>query len=236
ISPMMASKLLKPHEEHTEGKRKGFAYFVDTTFSRMRRGYSKIFDATVNRPIAIAGAFFAVLGGSVLLFNQIPGEYTPQEDRGSFQVMINGPEGASFEYMKPFIEEIEARLLPMVDNGEIQGIFVRAPGGFGPGGAFNSGSIQVILTPWGHRRDGFEIINDINRQLSDIPGVRAFANMQSAFRGSGKPIQFVIKGPSYETLVEWRNTFVDALNMENPGISQIDWDYKETQQQFRVNV
>ena len=96
-----------------------------------------------------------------------------------------------------------------------------------------------MLTDWGKRRNGFEIINDINRQLSDIPGVRAFANMQSAFgRGGGgnKPIQFVIKGPSYETLVEWRNTFVDALNKENPGIGQIDWDYKETQQQFRVNV
>ena len=54
--------------------------------------------------------------------------------------------------------------------------------------------------------------------------------------GGGKPIQFVLKGPSYESLVEWRNTFVDALNANNPGVNQIDWDYKETQQQYRVNV
>ena len=52
----------------------------------------------------------------------------------------------------------------------------------------------------------------------------------------GKPINFVLKGPSYETLVEWRNKFVDAINADNPGINQIDWDYKETQQQFRVSV
>jgi multidrug efflux pump len=203
----------------------------------MRRGYGVVFDATVKRPIAIAIAFLGVLAGSYALFTVIPGEYMPQEDRGSFQVMITGPEGASFEYMVPYVEQIEQRLLPMVEQGEIQGISVRAPGGFGPGGGgFNSGSIQVVLTEWGKRRNGFEIINDINRQLSDIPGVRAFANMQTAFRGGGKPIQFVIKGPSYETLVEWRNTFVDALNRENPGISQIDWDYKETQQQNRVRV
>ncbi|MDP3740267.1 MAG: efflux RND transporter permease subunit [Hyphomonadaceae bacterium] len=240
ISPMMASKLLKPHEDHKEGKQKGFAYRVDRAFAGMRKGYSWIYDHTVKRPIAIAIAFLAILAGSYALFTIIPGEYTPQEDRGSFQVMITGPEGASFEYMLPYIEQIEQRLLPMVQAGEIEGISVRAPGGFGPGGgSFNSGSIQVVLTEWGHRRNGFDIINDINRQLSDIPGVRAFANMQSAFgRGGGgnKPIQFVIKGPSYETLVEWRNTFVDALNKDNPGISQIDWDYKETQQQFRVNV
>jgi multidrug efflux pump len=237
ISPMMASKLLKPHEEHKDGKSGGFAAFVDRTFARMRKGYGAIYDHTVRRPIAIAVAFLAILAGSVGLFLVIPGEYTPQEDRGSFQVMITGPEGASFEYMVPFIEQIEARLLPMVEKGEIEGISVRAPGGFGPSGSsFNSGSIQVVLTEWGHRRNGFEIINDINRQLADIPGVRAFANMQTAFRGGGKPIQFVIKGPSYATLVEWRNTFIDALNQENPGISQIDWDYKETQQQYRVNV
>ncbi|RYD91655.1 MAG: efflux RND transporter permease subunit, partial [Sphingomonadales bacterium] len=236
ISPMMASKLLKPHAK--DGKQGGFASFVDRQFSRMRKGYSAVYDATVARPIAIAVSFFVLLAGSVGLFLVIPGEYTPQEDRGSFQIMISGPEGASFEYMQPFVEQIEQRLLPMINDGEIERISVRAPGGFGPGGGgFNSGSIQVVLSEWGHRRNGFEIVNDINRKLSDIPGVRAFANMSSAFgRGGNKPIQFVLKGPSYETLVEWRNTFVDALNKDNPGIGQIDWDYKETQQQVRVNV
>jgi multidrug efflux pump len=238
ISPMMASKLLDAHDDDAKKQGRGFAYRVDQAFAGLRRFYGRIYDATVKRPIIIASVFAAILGGTYLLFVSIPGEYTPQEDRGSFQVMISGPEGASFEYMVPFIEQIEARLLPMVENGEIEGISVRAPGGFGPGGGgFNSGSIQVVLTEWGHRRNGFEIINDINRALADIPGVRAFANMSSAFgRGGGKPIAFVIKGPSYETLVEWRDTFLEALNKENPGISQIDWDYKETQQQFRVNV
>jgi multidrug efflux pump len=238
ISPMMASKLLNSHDDDAKRHGKGFAYRVDRAFAGLRRFYGGIYDATVKRPIIIAVAFIAALGGTYFLFVTIPGEYTPQEDRGSFQVMITGPEGASYEYMKPFVEQIEARLLPMINDGEIERISVRAPGGFGPGGGgFNSGSIQVVLSEWGHRRNGFQILNDINRQLSDIPGVRAFANMSSAFgRGGGKPIQFVIKGPSYETLVEWRNTFVDALNAENPGIGQIDWDYKETQQQFRVKV
>ncbi len=239
ISPMMASKLLKPHTPHNaDPKKKTFAQRVDRVFTSLRNGYGSVYDATVRRPVAIAIGFLATLVGSYFLFTTIPGEYTPQEDRGSFQIMISGPEGASFEYMVPFIEQIEARLLPMIEDGEIERISVRAPGGFGPGGGgFNSGSIQVVLSEWGHRRNGFEIVNDINRQLSDIPGVRAFANMSSAFgRGGGKPIQFVIKGPSYESLVEWRDTFLAALNAENPGISQIDWDYKETQQQFRVNV
>ena len=240
ISPMLASKLLKPHEEHKEGKAGGFAYHVDRVFAQMRKGYGWIYDKTVGRPIAIAIAFVAILGGSYLLFRAIPGEYTPQEDRGQFQVMIQGPEGASFEYMVPYVEEIEARLMPMIEKGEIARISVRAPGGMGPGGGgtnFNSANIQIVLSDWGQRRNGFVILNELNGKLQDIPGVRAFANMASAFgRGGGKPINFVIKGPSYATLVEWRNTFVDALNKENPGLTQIDWDFKETQQQYRIEV
>ncbi len=240
ISPMMASKLLKPHDT-SEKKKKGFGYRVDQAFNGLRNGYAKVYDATVRRPIAIAIAFFGIIGGTAFLFTAIPGEYTPNEDRGMFMIMVSGPEGASFEYMQPFVEQIEARLLPMVNDGEIEGISVRAPGGFGgPTSAFNSASVQVVLTGWGHRRNGFEILQEVNRKLGDIPGVRAFANMPAGFGGgrggSGKPINFVLKGPSYETLVEWRNKFVDAINADNPGINQIDWDYKETQQQFRVSV
>jgi multidrug efflux pump len=242
ISPMLASKLLKPRADlHGHGRAKGFAGAVERSFAGLRNGYGWVYDVTVKRPIVIGIAFIAVLGGIAFLLRAIPGEYVPNEDRGQFQVMISGPEGASFEYMTPYVEQIEARLLPMINNGEIERISVRAPGGFGGGGggAFNSASIQVVLSEWGHRRNGFDIVADINRQLQDIPGVRAFANMSTAFgRGGGgnKPIQFVIGGPSYETLVEWRNTFIDALNADNPGINQIDWDYKETQQQYRISV
>src|SRR5262249_16462333 len=64
LSPMMASKLLKPHHEHKEGKKEGgFAHTVDVVFAKLRGVYGAIFDATVKRPIIVAGVFFAVLGG-----------------------------------------------------------------------------------------------------------------------------------------------------------------------------
>jgi multidrug efflux pump len=232
ISPMLSSKLLKPHSK--DGRGDGFAGAVDKVFLRIRKGYGAAFDATVNRPIIIGASVVAVLVGCFFLMRAIPSEYVPEEDRGQFQIQISGPEGASFEYMSQYLDEIEARLLPLVGNGEIDRIVVRAPG-FGPGGGFNSGMVMVNLTEWGHRRNGFEIVEDINRRVSDIPGVRAFANMRSAFgRGGNTPILFVIGGPSYEKLVEWRETFVNALNADNPGIANIDWDFKETQQQYRV--
>jgi len=231
ISPMLASRLLKTREE--EHKSGGLALQVEKATDALSKGYGKLFDATVNRPIAVGAFLLLALAGTWLLLRTIPGEYVPEEDRGQFQIMISGPEGASFEYMTKYIDEIESRLLPMIGNGEVDRIVARAPG-FGPGSSFNSGSLSVSLTDWGKRRDGFQIMNEINGRLRDIAGVRAFATMRSAFRGSGQPIQFVIGGPSYEKLVEWRDTFVTALNENNPGISNIDWDFKETQQQYRI--
>ena len=149
---------------------------------------------------------------------------------------MNGPEGASFDYMSPYIDQIEARLLPMVRNGEIERVSVRAPGFGGGSSGFNNGRVSVVLTDWSKRRNGFKIMQEVNAKMQDLPGVRA-SPMPSAFgRGSNKPIQFVIGGPSYETLRQWRNTFVDAINKDNPGIGNIDWDYKETQQQYNVTV
>ncbi len=233
ISPMLASKLLKPREE--EEKEGGFTHTVEAVSDRARGMYARIFDATVHRPIAVGGAVVAILLGCWGLTRAIPGEYVPDEDRGSFMVFVQGPEGSSFEYLMGYLDQIEERLLPMVGNGEIDRIVVRAPG-FGAGSSFSSGMVMVNLTDWGERRDGFEIINEMNGRLQDLPGVQAFGNMRSAFRGSGQPIQFVLGGPSYEKLVEWRDTFIDALNADNPGVSNLNWDFKETQQQYRINV
>jgi multidrug efflux pump len=46
----------------------------------------------------------------------------------------------------------------------------------------------------------------------------------------------VLGGPSYEKLTEWRDTFVAAVREEDIGLIDIDWDYKETQPQYRIQV
>jgi multidrug efflux pump len=114
-------------------------------------------------------------------------------------------------------------------------MLLRAPGF---GGGFNQGVAILTLAPWGERRPSEEIQQDINRRLSDLPGVRAFAAVRGglASGGGGRPVQVVLGGPSYEVLDEWRKTLTDSLEEDNPGIADVDWDYKRTQPQVRVVV
>lgn len=233
LTPMLASKLLKDKPE--TGLMAKIPATIDRGFGVVLRGYGWVLDKILLRPLLVGVAFLVLLGGSWQLSQSIDQEYVPKEDRGGFFVGIRGPEGASFAYMEEYLDEIERRLLPYTETGEIQRLLIRAPGF--SSSSFNQAFVIVTLDDWARRRPADEIIGEVNGKLSDLPGIRAFARMRQGLGGgTGKPIQFVIGGPSYETLTEWRDTFVAALEANNPGIRDIDWDYKETQPQFRVKV
>lgn len=232
LSSMLASKLLKKNDQ--TGWASALPRAMDWVIGHVRSGYAWTFDGLVKRPFIVALAFIGILAGSWFLYQNIEEEYVPQEDRGGIFVMIRGPEGASFEYMEQYMDEIEKRLLPFAESGEFKRLLLRAPGW---GAGFNQGVVVIVLDDWGKRRTADEIVADVNKSLSGLPGIRAFARMRSGLGGgNGKPIQFVLGGPSYEKLTEWRDTFVDALRQSDLGLVDIDWDYKETQPQYRIQI
>jgi multidrug efflux pump len=233
LVPMLASKLLKP--KATTGILRVIPHVINGAFSALKSGYGWILDRLIHRPILVAIMLCGIFGGAVWLFQNIDEEYVPREDRGGFFISIRGEEGASFDYMSTYLDEIERRLLPYSESGEATRLLLRAPG-FGSS-SFNEGFVIVVLDDWANRRPADTIIQEINGKLSDLPGIRAFAIMRQGLGGgNGKPIQFVIGGPSYEDLTQWRDTFVAALETDNPGLVDIDWDYKETQPQFRISI
>jgi multidrug efflux pump len=209
--------------------------FVDRVFEKLRSGYGWLLGRTVGRPLLLIAALIGSAAATFVLFGQVEEEYVPQEDRGSFFTFVRGPEGASYAYMERYVDEIERRLLPYTETGEIERLLIRAPG-FGSS-SFNEAFVIAVLSDWSERRPANEIMAEINANLSDLPGVSAFARMRQGLGGgTGNPVQFVIGGPDYAQLTEWRDTFVEALEGRGLGLVNIDWDYKETQPQFRIEI
>ena len=87
----------------------------NTRFDGLRRRYRRLLEASIKRPLAVAAVFALLMGASAWLYSRIPTEYAPKEDRGAFFVIVNGPEGASYAYMEEYMDEIERRLMPLVD-------------------------------------------------------------------------------------------------------------------------
>jgi len=105
------------------------------------------------------------------------------------------------------------------------------------GQIFNSGIVIMVLNDFALRRNGWDIMNEIRARLADLPGVKAFPVMRQGFGARiQKPVQFVIGGGTYRELAEWRDILLAEIEKSNPGLTGIEWDYKETKPQLRVAI
>ncbi len=135
------------------------------------------------------------------------------------------------------MDEIERRLMPYAESGEAIRILVRAPRIFGSAQIFNSGIVIVVLNDFHQRRSAWAIMDEIKSKLADLSGVKAFPVMRQGFGARiQKPVQFVLGGGTYEELAQWRDTLLAEIEKDNPGLTSIDWDYKETKPQLRVEI
>jgi multidrug efflux pump len=232
LSPMLASRILP-----VEHRRVSLTRGVDWIFQRLRNGYGSALRFLLRHKWLVLALYLATLLGGFQLFKSLPEEYAPREDRGAFFVLVNGPEGASYRYMEEYMDEIERRLMPYAESGEAIRVLVRTPRSFGGAQIFNSGIVIMVLNDFSERRPASAIMNEIRSKLSDLAGVRAFPVMRQGFGARiQKPVQFVIGGGTYEELARWRDLLLEKIEEDNPGLTGIDWDYKETKPQLRVEI
>lgn len=231
LCPMIASKLLR------ETKKNKFHMMIDAAFNKFAAGYGFVLEKALKFRFIVILVFAGIMGSSYFIFNTLPSEYAPKEDRGAFYLIVNAPEGASYEYTKEYMEEIEKRLTPYTESGEINRLLVRAPRSFGTLSSFNSGIVINVLDDWSNRRSAWDIMKEVSQKVSDLPGVRAFPVMRQSFGGgTSKPVQFVLGGGTYAELAQWRDIILEKINEDNPGLTDIDSDYKETKPQLKIEV
>ncbi|MDP4490313.1 efflux RND transporter permease subunit [Pseudoalteromonas piscicida] len=228
LSPALCSKVLKP-----SNKENRFSQWMDRQFGRLEQGYRRVLQDNLSRKYSLV-VMLALAGfTSYSLFKQIPSELTPKEDRGTFFVMMNGPEGASYENNSQNMAKIEERLLPYVDSEELSRVLIRVPGWGGQGG------VAIIGMPdWDERkRSTWEVMDEISGKMQDVTDIRAFAIMRSGIGGGGnsRPIEFVLQGNDYDELAAWRDRILERAR-ENKGLVRLDHDYKETFPQFLISI
>ena len=233
LSPMMASKLLKGREE-ARGPARWVGQGVDWTRAR----YKESLDVVLRFPASVVPLVLVAVGGGAFMFNQLPGELTPPEDRGSFFGFFSAPEGASFEYLQEEAGEVEDILLEYQRAGELQRVLVVAPG-FGGGATFSSGIAIGTMAPWDERRPGSEIMGEINQRLGQLTGVRAFVSMRSSLGGGGgggDDIEFVIQGPDYDQIYQYAEQLLVDIRQENAGLLRPRSDYEPTTPRLLVDI
>ncbi|GGD66007.1 efflux RND transporter permease subunit [Croceicoccus mobilis] len=235
LTPMICSKILKREE------RGGLPAKIDHVFGKVERRYGNWLDWCMARPFTVYGGVAILLAMAVWAFSTLPNELVPAEDTGIVEVRLNAPEGTSFNALVGYGQEAEAKILPMVDDGNdgkpIRGVISRFPASFGSSEDFNAGRMVIFLKPWEEREESSaEVAQMINARLSELAALRGNGTVRSSLgRGRGQPVNFVIAGTSYDDLAIARDRILAAA-AENPGLVNLDADYVESKPQILIDV
>jgi multidrug efflux pump len=248
LTPMMCSKLLKPHEG--EGR---LYLMTEKIFVGMNEGYRWLLDRALRAPLVVMAGGIAVSAAAYSFWAALPKEFAPVEDRGVIIIPITAPEGASFGYTRDSVAQVERVLQPYLDQGVAAAVMANIAPGFQRPAPVNSGLVFLRLKPWGERfkdsengaatPDGYrdkkqqEIVREIFPRISGIPGVRAAPVNPPALgqRGFQPPVQFVIGGTNYETVREWRDRIMGRAGQDARFLN-LDSNYRETKPELRVRI
>jgi multidrug efflux pump len=235
LTPMMSSKLVRPHDSEKPNR---FHAGIARVLDRVSNAYRRLLERTVDRVWLFGGLMIATLVATFFLFKLVPSELAPPEDRGVFFASIVGPEGAGFDYTVGQVRQVERALLKQVGEGKpLQRVNTRVPGGFGASEEMHTGQAIVFLHDWQNRETSTDdVVQQLRKEMGALPGVRVNPQVRTGLtRGGGQPFQLVLGGPEYGELAQWRDRVLARME-ENPNFFAADSDYKETRPQMRVMI
>ncbi len=230
LTAMMSSRILKKREKKPwlYTKTEPFFTWLEKIYATSLERFMEIrWAAIVVMVVAVAIIYF--LGAT------LPQELAPMEDRGEFRMQIQGPEGATYEYMDKNIYEIDQFVRAQVP--ESQNTVSVTAATFG-GGGVNSGFIRVQLMPATERtRTQQQIVDAITPQIRNFSGVRAFINQPQTIgdRRGGFPVQYVLQAADLDKLKDVLPEFMEKATA-SPKFTFVDFDLKFTKPELNITI
>ena len=233
LSPMLASKFLNKKDK-TNFVVLGF----DKAFKSFFNFYLETLDFWIDKKKTISVFIIFILIASGFLFQFSKKELLPMEDRGSYLIIGSTDEGSSFEYTKDKAQEIEKKLIPLLEakDSPYERLIMRVPGFGKSSTSYNSFIIIALLDEWKDRKkDSQTVMREAIGKIVSLPQTLAFPISPQSIRVSNfrKPLQMVIYGTSYEELENLSNDVINDLR-RNPNLSRIESDYGKNKPEVKL--
>ncbi|WP_199529437.1 multidrug efflux RND transporter permease subunit [Pseudoalteromonas sp. bablab_jr010] len=182
LSPALSALLLKGHDAKpdrlTKLLNRVFGNWLFKPFNRLfdkgANGYEKLVQKLIRMSVIVLVAYVALVGGTVKLFDAVPGGFIPQQDKQYLVAVAQLPDAASLDRTQEVVQEMEkiALQVPGVANtvsfpGLSVNGFTNSP---------NSGIVFTPLAPFEERQDPSMSAMAIAAQLN-----QKFASIDEAF-------------------------------------------------------
>ncbi len=226
LTPMISSRVLKHNA--MEGR---FYRFSEPFFAGMINFYRKAITKFLEKRY-LAFIIIIVSGGLIAwMWSLLPSEMAPLEDRGYVTINARATEGATYEYMTSYMDQIAPVVKEQVPESDNIMMMVGM-------GSVNSANMRVRLVDKEDRkRSQQEIAQALSPVLRQYTGAQTIVSQQQTFgaRRGGLPVQYVIQAKNLNDLKRVIPDFM-ALASESPYFSASDVNLKFTKPELTVMI
>ena len=222
-TPMMCAHILKPHN----GESHGWIYRAsERFFEGMLNIYRHSLLWVLDNSGLVLVVLLLVIALNVVLVIKIPKGFFPQQDTGTIQGGLQGPQDASFPVMDT---SIRALVNVIKADTAVANVICFTGGGGGPGGgSTNTGFIYIALKPLNVRKvSAMDVINRLRPKMNRLPVAQSFLqpgqDLRIGGRGGNALYQYTIQADSFSDLAAWGPKLLAAMK-RLPGFQDVNSD------------
>ncbi|AWN47343.1 acriflavine resistance protein B [Methylobacterium terrae] len=207
LTPMMASRFLKEHEDEHHGR---LYRWSERVFEGMLHAYEAALDVALRHHVVTFLTFLGTVALTGYLFVIIPKGFFPQQDTGLIVGITEGGQDISFSAM-----EDRQRAVGQVIQADPDVASVAMSIG-GSGQALNSGRMFITLRPRDDREaNAFQIIDRLRPKLAKLEGVKVFLQASQDVRTGGRSsrtqFEYTLQDPNLDELNTWSPRLLEKL-------------------------
>jgi HAE1 family hydrophobic/amphiphilic exporter-1 len=233
LTPMMCSRILKPHREDQQHGRLYMAF--ERGFDAWKHAYDVSLHWALQHKLVVLAAFFAIFVATGILGWRAPKGFLPSEDSGQLLCFVEGPQDISFDAMIALQRQV-VDIIRQDPNVEATMSFV---GASAQSPLMNVGRITANLKPFKDRKPADQVVRELRPKLSNVLGVKVFVQNIPAIRIGGQltksPYQYVMRSANAEELYQWSPT-IELKLRALPGLVDVASDLQISRPEVTVQI
>lgn len=244
LVPMMSSKILKkvptPEEEIKllESRSKNPFVLFAKFFHRVSQGYGRLIRWALGHRKTVIWVTVGLFAASVAATPLVGAEFIPKMDQGELAVDIEMPHGTKLEETEKMARRVEQLALAIPEKSVI---YTTIGSNNTPSIAQQTmthlATVQVKLVPKDQRkRSTDEIVEELNRQVADIPGAKF--TVRTANNAGGpmqSPLEISIRGDDEKILKDISGIVLEEVK-QVAGTRNLTTSIQATQQEYQILV
>lgn len=232
LTPMLNAYLMKAGKH----KKSRFYDMTEPYFVKLNKGYASALGSFMNKKWLSFPILLVCIGLIGLFYSIIQKETAPYDDRSYLRTTVTAPEGASFDYMTRYMQDLTKLVNDSIPEKTVN-LVMTAPG-FGSS-SINTGRMIITLKQPGEReRSQKEIAQKLTQLTKGYSEGKTLVTEQptiSVNRRGGLPIQFIIQAPNFAMLEKKVPEFMDQV-AQDPTFTTSDVDLKFNKPEINITI